>query len=48
MAGASVPGYHAFWTEKRTSLQAELNEVAKQYPETEQYYRKLFKIYCNI
>jgi hypothetical protein len=48
MAGATVPGYHAFWTKKRTSLQAEFKEMVKQYPETEQYYRKLFKIICVI
>jgi hypothetical protein len=47
MAGASVPRYHAFWTEKQISLQAEF-KMAKQYPETEQYYRKLFKIYCDF
>jgi hypothetical protein len=48
MVGATVPGYHAFWTEKQTSLQAEFKQMAKQYPETEHYYRKLFKIYCDI
>jgi hypothetical protein len=43
--GAWIP---CIWKEKRTSLQAEFKQMAKQYPETEQYYRKLFKIYCDI
>ena len=34
-AGASVPGYHAFWAERRASLQAEYKEMVKQYHEAE-------------
>ncbi|XP_023725873.1 uncharacterized protein LOC111874531 [Cryptotermes secundus] len=48
MAGASVPGYHAFWTEKRASLQAECKENVKQYPAADEHYRRLFKIICDI
>lgn len=48
MAGVPVPGYQAFWAEKRAALQAEFKEIVQQYPEAETQYRRLFDILCSI
>ena len=48
MAGSSVPAYHAFWRERRASLQAEYKDNIKQYPEADDHYRRLFKSICDI
>jgi hypothetical protein len=43
MAAAPVPGYQAFWAEKRASLQAEYKTLIGY-----TRYRQLFKVLCNI
>jgi hypothetical protein len=48
MAGFPVLGYQAFWAEDRASLQAEYEEIKKQYPDAETQYRRLFDILCDM
>jgi hypothetical protein len=48
MTGAPVPGYQAFWAEKRASLKSEYQVLIKQYPDADLQYRLLYKVICNI
>jgi hypothetical protein len=48
MAAAPVPGYQAFWAEKRASLQAEYETLIENYPDADTQYRQLFKVLCKI
>jgi hypothetical protein len=48
MAAAPVPGYQAFWAEKRASLQAEYKNLIGNYPDADTQYRQPFKVLCNI
>jgi hypothetical protein len=48
MAGAPVPGYQAFWAERRASLQSEYQVLLKQYPDADTQYRLLYTTICNI
>jgi hypothetical protein len=47
MADAPVPGYQAFWAERRASLQSEYQVLLKQYPEADTQYRLLYKTSCD-
>jgi hypothetical protein len=48
MAAVPLPGYQAFWTDKRASLQAEYKTLKENYPEADTQYRQLFKVLCDI
>jgi hypothetical protein len=48
MADAHVPGYQAFWAERRASLKSEYQGLIKQYPDAETQYRLLYKTFCRI
>jgi hypothetical protein len=48
MDAAPLPGYQAFSTEKRVSLQAEYETLIENYPDADTQYRQLFKVLCNI
>jgi hypothetical protein len=48
MAGAPVPGYQAFWAERRASLKSEYQVLIKQYPDADPQYRLLYEAICNI
>jgi hypothetical protein len=48
MAVAPVPGYQAFWAEKRASLQVEYKTLIGNYLDADTQYRQLFKMLCNI
>lgn len=43
-----MPGYQAFWAEKRASLQADYKAVIKQYPDADAQYKRLFDVLCDI
>jgi hypothetical protein len=48
MAEAPVPGYQAFWSERRASLKIEYQVLIKQYPDADPQYRLLYEAICNI
>jgi hypothetical protein len=48
MAGVPVPGYQAFWEEKRASLQEYHPSLIKKYPDSDAQYRQLFNVLCHI
>jgi hypothetical protein len=48
MADAPVPGYQAYWAERRASLQSEYQVLIKQYPDANMQYRLLYKTLCDI
>jgi hypothetical protein len=48
MAGAHVPGYQAFWADRRVSLQSEYQVLLKQYPDADKQYRLLYTTICDI
>jgi hypothetical protein len=48
MAAVPLPGYQAFWAEKRASLQAEYKTLIKNYADADTQYRQLFKVLCSI
>jgi hypothetical protein len=48
MAGVPVPGFQAFWEEKRASLQEEYTSLIKRYPDSDAQHRQLFNVLCNI
>jgi hypothetical protein len=48
MAGAPVPGYRAFWAERRASLKSEYQVLIKQYPDADTQYRLLYKTISTI
>jgi hypothetical protein len=48
MAKAPTPGYQAFWSEKRTALQTEYQNLKCQIPDVDAQYRQLIKVLCDI
>jgi hypothetical protein len=48
MADAPVPGYQAFWADRRASLKAEYKVLIKQYPIADPQYRLLYEAICYI
>jgi hypothetical protein len=46
MAAVPVPGYQAFWADKRASLQAEYNTLIEKYPDADTQYRQLYSALC--
>jgi hypothetical protein len=48
MVDASVPGYHAFWTNKRKMLKVEYQKLVRQYSDAEAQPKQLFKVLCDI
>jgi hypothetical protein len=48
MADIPVPGYQAFWTNKRKTFKAEFGKLVEQYPGAEPQLRQLFKVLCDI
>jgi hypothetical protein len=48
MADAPVPGYQAFWAERRVSKKSEYQVLIKQYPDADTQCRLLYKIICSI
>jgi hypothetical protein len=48
MADVPVPGYPQFWTDKRSSLEADHKLLVAKYPEAEVNLKQLFKILCDI
>jgi hypothetical protein len=47
MADAPVPGYQAFWAERRASPQSEYQVLIKQYRDADMQYRLLYKTFCD-
>jgi hypothetical protein len=48
MADIPVPGYQAFWTEKRKTLKAETKRLLSQSPDADTQLKQLFKVLCDI
>jgi hypothetical protein len=48
MAGVPVPGYQAFWADKRVSLEVEYKTLVGKYPEADTQYRQLYRTLCAI
>jgi hypothetical protein len=48
MADVPVPGYQAFWTEKRKTLKAESKRLLSQSPDADIQLKQLFKVLCDI
>jgi hypothetical protein len=48
MADIPVPGYQAFWTEKRKPLKAESKRLLSQSPDADTQLKQLFKVLCDI
>jgi hypothetical protein len=48
MADIPLPGYQAFWTNKRKSFKAEFGKLLDQHPEAEPQLIRLFKVLCDI
>jgi hypothetical protein len=48
MAAAPVPGYQAFWAEKRASLEAEYKTLIGKYPDADTQYRLLYSALCAL
>jgi hypothetical protein len=48
MAAAPVPGYQAFWADRRSSLKSEYQVLIKQFPHADSQYRLLYETICNI
>jgi hypothetical protein len=48
MAHISVPGYQAFWTEKRKTFRAESKRLQSQSPDADTQLKQLFKVLCDI
>jgi hypothetical protein len=48
MAAAPVPGYQAFWAEKRASLEAEYKTLIEKYPDADTQYRLLYSALCAL
>jgi hypothetical protein len=47
MANAPVPGYQAFWAERRASLQSEYQVLIEQYHDADTQYKLLYKNLCD-
>jgi hypothetical protein len=43
-----VPGYQAFWTEKRVTLKSEYKQLIGQFPNADAQLKQLFKVVCDI
>jgi hypothetical protein len=48
MADIPVPGYQAFWIEKRKALKAEYKRLLSQSPDADEQLKQLFKVLCDI
>jgi hypothetical protein len=48
MADIPVPGYQAFWTEKRTALKVQSKRLLIQSPDADTQLKQLFKVLCDI
>jgi hypothetical protein len=48
MADAPVPGYQAFWAERRAALKSEYQVLIKQHPDADTQYRLLYNTFCII
>jgi hypothetical protein len=48
MTAFPMPGYQAFWTEKRASLEAEYKTLIGKHPDADTQYRQLYKAICAI
>jgi hypothetical protein len=48
MAAVPVPGYQAYWTDKRQTLKSEYQELVAQYPNADAQLKQLFKLLCDI
>jgi hypothetical protein len=48
MAAVPVPGYQAFWTDKRASLEAEYKTLVGTFPDADTQYRQLYSTLCDI
>jgi hypothetical protein len=48
MAGIPLPGYQAFWTNARKTINSELMNLIDQHPDAEEQLRQLYKVLCDI
>jgi hypothetical protein len=48
MAAVPLPGYQAYWTDKRRTLKSEYQELVAQYPDADAQLKQLFKLLCDI
>jgi hypothetical protein len=48
MAGIPVPAYQQFWTEKRSALKTEYNDIVSTDPDAGAPIHQLFRVLCDI
>jgi hypothetical protein len=48
MADIPVPGYQAFWLDKRKALKTEHKRLLSQSPDADAQLKQLFKVLCDI
>jgi hypothetical protein len=48
MAAVPVPGYQAFWADKRVSLEGEYKTLVGKFPDDDTQYRQLYSTLCAI
>jgi hypothetical protein len=48
MAAVPVPGYQAYWTDKRQTLKSEYQQLVAQFPDADAQLKQLFKLLCDI
>jgi hypothetical protein len=48
MADIPVPGYQAFWIDKRKALKSEYKRLLSQSPDADAQLKQLFKVLCDI
>jgi hypothetical protein len=48
MVAAPVPGYQAFWADRRASLQSEYQVLLKQHQDADKEYRLIYTTICDI
>jgi hypothetical protein len=48
MAAVPVPGYQAYWADKRRTLKLEYQQLVAQFPDANAQLKQLFKLLCDI
>jgi hypothetical protein len=48
MAAVPVPGYQAYWADKRQTSKSEYQQLVAQFPDADAQLKQLFKLLCDI
>jgi hypothetical protein len=48
MAAVPVPGYQAYWADKRRTLKSEYQQLVTQFTDADEQLKQLFKSLCDI